>query len=64
MRNTFKILVRKHEGKRPLRIHRLRQRYNIKMERNWVGGCGLDSSGSDRDCWWAFVNTVMKLQVQ
>jgi hypothetical protein len=28
-----------------------------------LGGCGLDSYGSDRDQWWALVNMVMKLRV-
>jgi hypothetical protein len=52
MRNAYSILVGKPKGKRPLRRPRYRWENNIIMElrkgclENWVGGCGLDASGS------------------
>jgi hypothetical protein len=48
MRNAYKILVRKPEGKKPLGKPRRRWEDNIKIDffGNRVGGCGLDSSGS------------------
>jgi len=47
MRNVFKILVGKPEGKRPLGRRR-RWVDNIRMDIREirVGDCGLDSSGS------------------
>jgi hypothetical protein len=46
-RNTYKILVGKREGKRPLARPKRRWVDNINMNRTEIGlGCGLDSSGS------------------
>jgi hypothetical protein len=47
MKNAYKILVGKCEGKRSLRRPRHRWEDNIDMDlkRNRVAGCGLDSSG-------------------
>jgi hypothetical protein len=45
MRNAYKILVGKPEGKRPLRRPKHRWEDNIKMG-NRVWRTGLDSSGS------------------
>jgi hypothetical protein len=46
MRNAYKIVVGKPEGKRPLGRPMRRLDDNIKMDlRNRVGGCRLDSSG-------------------
>jgi hypothetical protein len=46
-RNVYRVLVGKHEGKRPLE----RPRRRWRMESKWtlgrlVGGCGVDSPGS------------------
>jgi hypothetical protein len=50
MRNTYKILVEKPEGKRPLGRPRRRWEDNIKMNLREIRfGCGLDSSGSGRE---------------
>jgi hypothetical protein len=48
VRNAYKILVRKVEGKKPLVRPRRRWEYNIRMDlRETEGGrCGLDSYGS------------------
>jgi hypothetical protein len=45
MRNSYKILVGKPEGRRPLRILRHGQDDNIEMDLKEIGR-GLDSSGS------------------
>jgi len=44
-RNAYNILVGKTEGKRPLRIHKVKWEDNIKMDLmgNRVGNCGLNS---------------------
>ena len=40
-RGVHRVLVGKPEGKRPLRRHRRRWEYTIKMDRQKVGGdCG------------------------
>jgi hypothetical protein len=47
MRNAYRILVGKPEGKRPLGRPRRRSVDNIKMDlRNRMGWDGLDRSGS------------------
>jgi hypothetical protein len=48
IKNTYKILVGKPGKKRSLGRHRRRWEDNITMniERNRVGGCGMDSSGT------------------
>jgi hypothetical protein len=44
VRNEYKLLVGKPEGKRPLRRPRHRWKDNIKMDLREIGfGCGLDS---------------------
>jgi hypothetical protein len=47
-RNTYKMLVGKHEQQKPLRRPKHRWEDNIEMElkRNKMARCGLDSSGS------------------
>jgi hypothetical protein len=48
-RNVYRVLVGKHEGKRPLERPRRRREGGIKMdlrEIGWGGGCGVDSPGS------------------
>jgi hypothetical protein len=47
MRNAFKILIKKPEGKRPCRRSVLRWEDNIRMDlMERVGRCRLDVSGS------------------
>jgi hypothetical protein len=60
MRNGFKILAGKLEGKRPL------ARYGRRWEilRKWVWeGVGWMQVAEDRDQWRGIVNTVMDLRV-
>jgi hypothetical protein len=45
-RNTYRILVRKPEGKTPLGRLRRRLVNNIKMDLREIGWYGLDQSGS------------------
>jgi hypothetical protein len=64
-RNTYRILVGKPRGKRPLGRPRGRWADNIKMdlrEIEWVGMYWIDVT-QDRDQWRALVNTVMNLRV-
>jgi hypothetical protein len=64
-RNTYRILVEKPEGKRPL--GRLRRTWvdNIKMDLRKIGWDGVDwiHLAQDRDQWRALVNTVMNIRV-
>jgi hypothetical protein len=62
---VYRVLVGKHEGKRPLGRHRSSWEDNIKMHRQDVG-CGCrDWIGlaRDRDRWRAPVKAVMNLRV-
>jgi len=65
MRNAYKILVGKPEGKRPL--GRLRRRWEniIRMDVGDIvwGGVKWIHLGQDRDQWEDFENTVTKLRV-
>jgi hypothetical protein len=65
MRNAYKILVGKPEGKRPLGRPWHRWEDNIKMDLKEIGFEGVDwiHLPQDRGQWWALVNTVMNLQV-
>jgi transposase len=63
--NSYRILVGKREGKRPLGRPRRRWEYNIKTdfkEIRW-GGMGCIDLAQDGDQWKALVNTVMNLRV-
>jgi hypothetical protein len=65
MRNLCKLLVRKHEGKRPLRRPRHTCKDNNRMDPkeirwevvNWMHLI------QDRDHWWALVYMIMNLWV-
>jgi hypothetical protein len=59
-RGVYRDFVRKHEGKRPLRIPRRRWEDNIKMILQDVRCGGLDwiELAQDRDRWRTLVNTV------
>jgi hypothetical protein len=65
MRNAYKILVRKLEGKKPLGRRRHRWEDNIKMEVREIGYKDVDWMyvAQERDQWLAVVNTVMNLWV-
>jgi len=64
-RGVYRVLVRKPEGKRPLRRPRPRWENNIKMDLQEVGGdCGdWMELAQDRDRWRALVSTVMNFRV-
>jgi hypothetical protein len=64
-RGVYRVLVGKHEGKRPLGRSRCRWEDNIKMD---LREMGIDVANwiqlaQDRVQWWAYVNTVMNLRV-
>jgi hypothetical protein len=63
--NTYRLLVGKPEGKRPLRIPRRRWAHNIKMDLGEVGWGDVDWIGlaQDRDKWRALVNALMNFRV-
>jgi hypothetical protein len=67
MRNAYRILVGKPEGKRPLGRPRRKWENNtcIKMDIRETGWSGMDwiDLAQDRDQWRALVNTVMNLTV-
>jgi hypothetical protein len=64
-RGTYRILVGRAEGRRPLGRNRRRWEDNIKMDLQEVGWEGLDwiDMAQDRDRWRAVVNAVMNLRV-
>jgi hypothetical protein len=67
IRNAFRILVGKPEGKRPQGRRRPRRRWvdNIKMDVGEIGWDGSDyiELAQDRDQCRALMNTVMNLRV-
>jgi hypothetical protein len=60
-RNSYRILVRKPEGKIPLGRLRSRWEDNIKMNLREIGWAGTDciDLAHDRDQWRALVTRVM-----
>jgi len=64
IRNAYKILVRKCEGKRPLG-NRSRCEDNIRMHLKEMGWEGVEwmHLARDKDQWWALVNMVMCVRV-
>jgi hypothetical protein len=64
-RNSYRILVVKQEGKRPLGKPRRRWKNNIKMDLREIGWGGVDwiDLAQDGDQWRALVNTVINLRV-
>jgi hypothetical protein len=59
--NCIQSLVRKPEGRSPLRTARCRQEDNIRMDLREIGWEGVDwiLLAQDRDWWWVLVNAVM-----
>jgi hypothetical protein len=64
-KNTYRLLVGKPEGKRPLGRPRWRWADNITMNLGEIVWGGLDWIGlvQDRDKWRGLVNSMMNLQV-
>jgi len=63
-RVVHRVLVGKHEGKRPLGRPRFRWEDNIKMDLQEVEGDGdWMELAQDRDRWRALVNTVINFRV-
>jgi hypothetical protein len=64
-KDTYRILVGKKEGKRPLGRARRMWVDNIEMDLREIGCGGMDRTDlpQDRDQWRALVNTVMNLWV-
>jgi hypothetical protein len=64
-RGTYRALVGKPEGRRPLGRPRRRWEDNIKMDLQVVGWGGMDwiNLAQDRERWRALVNAVMNLRV-
>jgi hypothetical protein len=64
--NTYRILVGKPEGRRPLGRPKRRWVRNIEIELREIGwgGMGWIDLVQDKDQWRALVNTVMNFRVQ
>jgi hypothetical protein len=64
-RNTFRLLVGKPEGKRPLGRPRRRWVDNIRIDLGEVGWGDLDWIGlaKDRNRWRALANSILNLRV-
>jgi hypothetical protein len=60
LRDVYRVLVRKPEGKRPLGRPRHRRENNIKMDFQEVDRIDLVQ---DRNRWWALVSVVMSVRV-
>ena len=61
-RNSYRVLLGKHEGKRTLGRPRDQWEDNIKV---YIKEIGVDYIylAQDRDSWWVVLNMVMNLQV-
>jgi hypothetical protein len=64
-RNSYRLLVGRPEGKRPLRRPRRRWMLYIRMDLGEVGRGDVDWIGlaQDRNRWRALVNLVLNLRV-
>jgi hypothetical protein len=65
VRNMYRVLVGKPEGKRPLERPRRRCEDGIKMDLREIGCGGVEwiHLAQDRDRWGAVVNAVMNLRL-
>jgi hypothetical protein len=65
MRNAYKILVRKREGKRPLGRPRRIWEHNIRMYfmEIWREGMDWMQLSDNKKKWQVFVNRVMNFRV-
>jgi hypothetical protein len=65
IRDVYRVLVGKPDGKRSLERLRHRWEDNVKMNLQEVGCGGMDwiHLAQDRDRWRALVNAVMKIRV-
>ena len=65
LRNAFRVLVRRLEGKSPLGRPRRRWEDNIRMDLREVScdPCEWIDLAEDRDQWRAYVRAVMNLRV-
>jgi hypothetical protein len=65
IRNAYRILVGKPEGRRPLGRPRRRWMDNIKMDLREIGCDGGDwiDLARDKDQWRALMNTVINFRV-
>jgi hypothetical protein len=63
--NAYRVFVRRPEGRRPLRRHRRRWQYNIKVDLQEMAMEGVDwiDLALYRDKWRALVNRVQNLRV-
>jgi hypothetical protein len=64
-RNSYRILVGKSEGKRPLGRPRRRRLDNIQMDLREIGWGGMEwiDLTQNRDQWRDLENTVMNLRI-
>jgi hypothetical protein len=64
-RDTYRLLVGKPDGKRPLRRPRRRRVDNIRMDLGEVGWGDVDCIrlAKERNRWRALVNSVLNLRV-
>jgi hypothetical protein len=64
-RHTYRVLVGRPKGKRPLGRHRCRWGDNMKMDLQEVGWGGMDwiTLAQDRDRWLSLLDVVMSFQV-
>jgi len=65
LRDVYRVLVRKPEGKSPLGRPRNRWEHNIMMDLQELRCGGMDwiYLAQDKDRWWAFVDAVMNFRV-